>query len=40
MDRAIQERILGLPIGDTLYGKTCLIMGFGNIARELTPRCS
>ena len=29
---------VGFPTGETLYGKTCLVLGFGNIAKELVPR--
>ena len=35
---SVQNRALGVPIGDTLHGKTCLMVGFGNIAKELAPR--
>jgi phosphoglycerate dehydrogenase-like enzyme len=35
---SIRTRRLGLPIGDTLFGKTCLVVGYGNIAKELIPR--
>lgn len=38
MASSIQNRVLGLPIGDTIFGKTCLIVGYGNIAKELAPR--
>ena len=29
---------MGLPLGETIFGKTCLVVGFGNIASELVPR--
>jgi D-isomer specific 2-hydroxyacid dehydrogenase, NAD binding domain len=35
---SIQERRLGEPCGETLYGKEVLVLGFGGIARELIPR--
>ena len=38
MAASIQNRVLGLPCGDTIFGKTCLIVGYGNIAKELAPR--
>lgn len=38
MASSLQNRVLGLPIGETIYGKTCLIVGYGNIAKELAPR--
>ena len=34
---AIQERRLGEPCGETLFGKQVLVLGYGNIARELIP---
>jgi phosphoglycerate dehydrogenase-like enzyme len=34
----MREKVLGQPIGQTLYGSTVLIIGWGNIARELAPR--
>jgi phosphoglycerate dehydrogenase-like enzyme len=36
--RSIQDRQLGVPLGHTLLGKTVLIVGFGNIAKELAVR--
>ena len=38
MQHSIQTRQLGVPMGQTLQGKRILIVGFGNIARELVPR--
>ncbi|WJX30401.1 hypothetical protein P8452_18945 [Trifolium repens] len=35
---AIQQRKLGVPIGDTLFGKTVFILGFGNIGIDLARR--
>ncbi|GAU22262.1 hypothetical protein TSUD_227980 [Trifolium subterraneum] len=35
---AIQQRKLGEPIGDTLFGKTVFILGFGNIGVDLARR--
>lgn len=34
---AIQERRLGEPCGETLFGKHVLVLGYGNIARGLIP---
>ena len=39
MSDALQERRLGHPLGQTLLGKTAVLVGFGNIAVELVPRC-
>lgn len=36
--RSIRERRLGVPLGQTLLGKTVLLVGFGNIAKELAVR--
>ena len=38
MAASLDKRVLGLPIGETIFGKTCLIVGYGNIAKELAPR--
>ncbi|KAI9034475.1 hypothetical protein DFJ74DRAFT_753607 [Hyaloraphidium curvatum] len=38
MAAAFGSQTLGAPIGTTLFGRTVLIIGFGNIARELVPR--
>ncbi|KAK9830334.1 hypothetical protein WJX72_011101 [[Myrmecia] bisecta] len=38
MAESIQQHRLGVPLGQTLFGKTVLIVGFGNIAMELVPR--
>lgn len=35
---AFQKRLLGEPCGETLFGKRVLVLGYGNIARELIPR--
>jgi hypothetical protein len=35
---SMRTKRLGLPIGDTLFSKTCLVVGYGNIAKELVPR--
>lgn len=34
----LQARRLGEPCGDTLHGKRVLVLGFGNIAKELVVR--
>lgn len=38
MADSIRQRRLGVPVGQTLLGKTVLIVGFGNIAKELAVR--
>ena len=38
MQHSIQSQQLGTPMGQTLMGKRILVIGFGNIARELIPR--
>lgn len=38
MQIAVRRKKLGDPIGDTLFGKTVFIMGFGNIGVELAKR--
>lgn len=38
MAASIRERRLGVPLGQTLLGKSALLIGFGNIAKELVPR--
>lgn len=38
MQASIQQRRVGVPIGETLFNKSVLIVGFGNIAKELIPR--
>ena len=40
MAKSIQNRVLGLPCGRTLYGTHCLIVGYGAITKELIPRCA
>ena len=37
MQAAILDRKSGLPMGSSLLGKRCLVVGFGNIAQELIP---
>ena len=38
MRDSIQHKRVGVPVGETLFGKSVLIVGFGNIAKELIPR--
>lgn len=38
MEKAFQERMLGVPTGETLYGKTVFIVGYGNIGKDLAVR--
>ncbi|KAF7836436.1 D-3-phosphoglycerate dehydrogenase [Senna tora] len=38
MQIAIQQKKLGYPTGETLLGKTVLILGFGNIGIDLAKR--
>ena len=38
MQVSIQQRRVGVPVGETLLNKSVLIVGFGNIAKELIPR--
>ncbi|XP_031744549.1 uncharacterized protein LOC101215987 isoform X4 [Cucumis sativus] len=38
MQIAVDHKMLGVPTGDTLLGKTVFIMGFGNIGLELAKR--
>jgi phosphoglycerate dehydrogenase-like enzyme len=40
MAHSIAERRVGVPLGQTLFGKTVLVVGFGGIAKELVPRCA
>ncbi len=40
MAASVRERRIGLPCGETLLGKTALVVGYGGIARELVPRCA
>ncbi|KAF8025168.1 hypothetical protein BT93_F2110 [Corymbia citriodora subsp. variegata] len=35
---SVNQRKLGVPVGDTLFGKTVLILGFGNIGVDLAKR--
>lgn len=37
---SIRHARLGVPLGQTLFGKTVLVVGFGNIAKELAIRCA
>ncbi|RVW70758.1 hypothetical protein CK203_058060 [Vitis vinifera] len=38
MQISLKQKIVGEPIGDTLFGKTVFIMGFGNIGIDLAKR--
>ncbi|KAF8772761.1 hypothetical protein HU200_005411 [Digitaria exilis] len=38
MDRAVNQGELGIPAGETIYGRTIFIMGFGAIGYELAKR--
>lgn len=38
MQASIQQHRVGVPVGETLFNKSVLIVGFGNIAKELIPR--
>ncbi|KAK8480743.1 hypothetical protein V6N13_145207 [Hibiscus sabdariffa] len=38
MQISVKQKILGEPVGDTLFGKTVFILGFGNIGIELAKR--
>ncbi|ERN20040.1 uncharacterized protein LOC18448450 isoform X2 [Amborella trichopoda] len=38
MEIAVQERKLGWPAGETLFGKTVFILGYGNIGVDLAAR--
>lgn len=38
MEESVQQMQVGVPIGQSLFGKTVLIIGFGNIGRELALR--
>ncbi|KAL4184013.1 hypothetical protein AMTRI_Chr11g101200 [Amborella trichopoda] len=38
MDIAVQERKLGWPLGETLFGKAVFILGYGNIGVHLAAR--
>ena len=38
MADSIQQGRVGVPLGQTLFGKRVLIVGFGGIAKELVPR--
>ncbi|CAL1363646.1 unnamed protein product [Linum trigynum] len=38
LQTAVQQKKLGEPIGDTLFGNTVFILGYGNIGIELAKR--
>lgn len=38
MDAAVKQKDLGLPVGETIFGKTVLILGFGSIGVEVAKR--
>ncbi|KAM3256434.1 hypothetical protein ACQJBY_049100 [Aegilops geniculata] len=38
MDTAVIQKDLGLPVGETIFGKTILILGFGAIGMEIAKR--
>ncbi|KAF8690633.1 hypothetical protein HU200_041004 [Digitaria exilis] len=38
MDTAVNQKDLGVPVGETLFGKTILILGFGAIGVEVAKR--
>ncbi|XP_051192155.1 uncharacterized protein [Lolium perenne] len=38
MDTAVIQKDLGLPVGETIFGKTILILGFGAIGLEVAKR--
>ncbi|KAL6624604.1 hypothetical protein ACP70R_031925 [Stipagrostis hirtigluma subsp. patula] len=38
MDTAVNQRDLGIPVGETIFGKTILILGFGAIGYEVAKR--
>lgn len=38
MDTAVVQKDLGLPVGETIFGKTILILGFGAIGFEVAKR--
>lgn len=38
MENSIKRKMLGQPAGETMFGKTVFILGFGNIGRELAKR--
>lgn len=38
METSIRNKRLGVPLGQTLLGKNCLVLGYGGICRELLPR--
>ena len=39
MAASVREQRIGLPTGETLFGKTAVVIGYGGIARQLVPRC-
>ncbi|VAH95467.1 unnamed protein product [Triticum turgidum subsp. durum] len=38
MDTAVIQKDLGLPVGEAIFGKTILILGFGAIGMEIAKR--
>mmetsp|Transcript_5545 Transcript_5545/g.15905 ORF Transcript_5545/g.15905 Transcript_5545/m.15905 type:complete len:365 (+) Transcript_5545:567-1661(+) len=38
MQQSISDRLIGTPLGQTLFGKRVLVVGLGNITAELLPR--
>ncbi|KAF0906602.1 hypothetical protein E2562_012052 [Oryza meyeriana var. granulata] len=38
MDTAVKRKDLGIPVGDTIFGKSVLILGFGAIGVEVAKR--
>uniref|UniRef100_A0A0E0E9Y7 Phosphoglycerate dehydrogenase n=1 Tax=Oryza meridionalis TaxID=40149 RepID=A0A0E0E9Y7_9ORYZ len=38
MDTAVKRKDLGIPVGDTIFGKSVLILGFGAIGVEIAKR--
>ncbi|XP_062230763.1 uncharacterized protein LOC133928448 isoform X2 [Phragmites australis] len=38
MDTAVNRKDLGIPVGETIFGKTILILGFGAIGVEVAKR--
>ncbi|XP_058090144.1 uncharacterized protein LOC131236753 isoform X2 [Magnolia sinica] len=38
MEAAVKQKRLGEPLGETLFGKTVLIVGFGNIGNDIAKR--
>lgn len=38
IERTLDARQLGTPLGEALFGRVALLVGFGSIGRELAPR--